>query len=241
MTSPNLSIPQGNSAASAAPNPAARPPESSGLFSLLPQNLQAQAGQRITADQQTRLADETGNLVFGNPEGSQVVYAVVDYNCGHCRSELTDLLTLTDRDDDVKVVLKNFPILGNSSEDAALGAAAIAEGPPLTPEQTRQFIQNIAGSEVRLDQTGMMELYGQAAGSVRQGQLDKQYPEAIRSEKFSPSIESNYNLAHELGINGTPAIIYNSEILEDRSSLPARIEQSRQSQIQKNLELDIPS
>jgi protein-disulfide isomerase len=214
-------------------------------FSLSPVS-EAQPAQKITPDQEARLANETGNLAFGDPNSSQVVYAVMDYNCVHCRNELNDLLSLTAENPDTRVVLKNFPILGSASEDlegrtpsqdAALAAATIAEGPELAPDQTLQFLQSIASSEVRLDQNEMMNLYEQAAGSETRRELDKRLPVQNRAEKMMPFVEANHALARELGINGTPAIIFNGEVLEDRSTLRNRINDAQQRTIQNNLEV----
>ena len=47
----------------------------------------------------------------GNPKGSLTVVEFFDYNCGYCKKALSDTRAILDKDKDVKIILKEFPIL----------------------------------------------------------------------------------------------------------------------------------
>jgi protein-disulfide isomerase len=221
---------------------------STGMAFALPQQTGTPApiaARPITQDQKTQLADETGNLVFGNPQGSQVAYVMTDFNCGYCRGEIGELLQMTAENQDLKVVIKNFPFLTRPSEiydgrtasqDAALGAAAIAAGPQLTPEQSRAFLQSVADAKGRLDQGRLFLLYAQAAGSDNHSALLQQFPAKTRAETLMPAIEANKTLGDAMGINSTPTVIIDGKILEDRSQLQRYLDEKNQETLDRNVQ-----
>ncbi len=55
------------------------------------------------------------DLIAGNPDGSVTVVEFFDYNCGYCKRALPDVLKLVDEDKDLRIVMKEFPILGPGS------------------------------------------------------------------------------------------------------------------------------
>ena len=75
------------------------------------------------------LQDDAGDPVLGNPDGSFVVYEFSDYNCGYCKRVFEPLMELIGEDGDIRLVVKEFPILSQSSMLAAqAGIAAQAQG-----------------------------------------------------------------------------------------------------------------
>ena len=60
----------------------------------------------------------------GNPDGDVTVVEFFDYNCGYCRRALTDVVKLINEDGKVRLVLKELPIFGGDSEEAAKIALA---------------------------------------------------------------------------------------------------------------------
>lgn len=93
---------------------------------LLPQGAVAQAPPDLAALE--RAAAARGGIL-GNPNGSTVLFEFFDYNCGYCRGAYPFLIQLTRDYPDLKIVLVEYPILGNDSREAArqalqLGAPA---------------------------------------------------------------------------------------------------------------------
>ena len=65
-----------------------------------------------------------GDPVLGNPDGSLVIYEFSDYNCGYCKRVFGPIQEVLAEDDDIRFVIKEFPILAQSSLFAAQAAIA---------------------------------------------------------------------------------------------------------------------
>jgi protein-disulfide isomerase len=88
------------------------------LETTLRREEQAQSRSAI-ASMQNAIYNAPGQVVLGNPEGDVTLVEFFDYNCGYCRNALPDLAALLAEDPNLRVVLKEFPILSNESIDAA--------------------------------------------------------------------------------------------------------------------------
>src|ERR1700674_3477243 len=64
-------------------------------------------------------------VTLGNPQGDVTLVEFFDYNCGYCKRALTDMLDLMKNDPKLRVVLKEFPVLGQGSIEAAQVAVAV--------------------------------------------------------------------------------------------------------------------
>src|SRR2546421_3735089 len=64
-------------------------------------------------------------VVLGNPQGDVTFVEFFDYNCGYCKRALNDMVELMGKDPKLKVVLKEFPVLGPGSVEAAQVAVAV--------------------------------------------------------------------------------------------------------------------
>src|ERR1700739_2226241 len=70
------------------------------------------------------LFNSAHQVTLGNPQGDVTMVEFFDYNCGYCKRALNDMLTLLKTDPKLKVVLKEFPVLGPGSKEAAEVAVA---------------------------------------------------------------------------------------------------------------------
>ena len=73
----------------------------------------------------TALFSSVDQVTLGNPKGNVTFVEFFDYNCGYCKRAMTDMLTLLKDDPNLKVVLKEFPVLGPGSVEAAHVAVAV--------------------------------------------------------------------------------------------------------------------
>src|ERR1700724_1395953 len=64
-------------------------------------------------------------VVLGNKDGDVNFVEFFDYNCGYCKRAMADMLDLMKTDPKLKVVLKEFPVLGAGWEGAAKVAVAV--------------------------------------------------------------------------------------------------------------------
>ena len=58
---------------------------------------------------------DAGDPILGNPEGSFTIYEFTDYNCGYCKRVFQPLQELIASDEDIRLVVKEFPILSQTS------------------------------------------------------------------------------------------------------------------------------
>ena len=97
----------------------------------------AQAGGAI-ASMRDKIFNDPEQVVLGNPDGDVTLVEFFDYNCGYCRNALPDLATLLAEDPNLRVVLKEFPILSNESIRNCRGMAQVRTSPisPVSPHST---------------------------------------------------------------------------------------------------------
>jgi protein-disulfide isomerase len=81
------------------------------------------AKQAVRDNQQALLSDPT-SPVEGNAQGSVAIVEFFDYRCVHCRSVAATLDRLVSSNASVRVIYKNFPVLGEPSVLAARAAVA---------------------------------------------------------------------------------------------------------------------
>lgn len=165
----------------------------------------AQAEQGITehAADIFRSADDP---VIGNPMGSVVMVEFFDYNCGYCKRSLGDVLRLIETDKDLKVVLKEFPILSEGSRYAARAALASR-----TQGKYLDFHLALLSHKGGVEEAQVDEIARSVGIDVARMKTD------MSSAEVERVLDRNEQLAQALGINGTPAFII------DRTLVPGSV------------------
>jgi protein-disulfide isomerase len=139
--------------------------------------------------------------VGGNPEGDVTLVEFFDYRCGYCRRVVGSLRALVDQDEDLRVVFKEFPILGEDSVRAARAALAAERQGLYMP----LHFALMATDDLSMD--GIM----QAAAGV--GLDTGQLAQDMESPEVQAEIAATYELARALGIEGTPAFVIDDELI----------------------------
>jgi protein-disulfide isomerase len=139
--------------------------------------------------------------VGGNPEGDITLVEFFDYRCGYCRRVVDSVRALAEGDENLRIVFKEFPILGEDSVRAARAALAAERQGLYMPFH---FALMAADD---LSMTGIMA----AAGDV--GLDTAQLAEDMESPEIQAEIDATYALARELGIEGTPAFVVDDELV----------------------------
>lgn len=168
--------------------------------------------ERETAERQrqamTILRDDAGDPFLGNPDATMVVYEFSDYNCGYCKRVFQPLQDLIASDDDIKVVVKEFPILSQSSVLAAqAGIAAQAQG--VFPDFHRAMMT--ARGAISLD--SILEAARSAGADLDRLQAD------MNSPAVAAIIERTRMAATQLEISGTPGLVIGSQVIPGAISL----------------------
>ena len=144
------------------------------------------------------------NVVLGNPKGDVTLVEMFDYNCSYCRGALPDLASLMADDPNLKVILKQFPILTSGSIDAAKVAVLVSEDPKINYWDFHQKLFAARG-EVGADQA--LQVAEQVGGNRDELMLD------MNGKQPADAIQDSYTLAKELGVNGTPTYILGDEMI----------------------------
>ncbi len=139
--------------------------------------------------------------VMGNPKGKVVLVEFTDFACGYCRQSVADVDALISENPDLKVVIRELPIIAPTSADAARWGLAAAEQGKY-PEFHRAMFA--AG---RTD-AASIEMAARAAGL----DLDRART-FIKDPSVQAELASNLELARQLGIDGTPSWIAGGELL----------------------------
>lgn len=157
------------------------------------------------------LFDDPNSWVTGNPEGDVTLVEFIDYNCGFCKRAYPEIAEVMATDGNVRLVVKELPILGPSSELAARMTIAVlqSEGPEAYG-RLHDALMTLRG-----------ELNAATLQRVAQDQgLDMAaLTDRMNSPEVAAVIQENRDLAARLRLNGTPSYAMEDRII--RGMLPA--------------------
>lgn len=139
-----------------------------------------------------QLFHEPGAITVGNPNGDVTIVEFFDYHCTYCRKVVGDLTSLVKQDGNIKLILKDFPILSKESEIAARAAIA-SQG------QGKYWDFHLA--LMAAEDLSEESIYVIAKGvglNVAQLKADMAKPEV------NDAIVRTHALARDLGIEATP-------------------------------------
>lgn len=188
---------------------------------------QAAAQEEILLDQyRAAIFEDDHSWIGGNPDGDVTIVEFLDYRCGFCKRAYPEVKALLEGDGNIRIIVKEFPILGPESELASRYAIA-----------AKKIEGDAAYSAVH---DALMEWQG----PVNAGALGRiaatagiEDHEAILaemdSEETTAIIAENRMLAQALNINGTPSFIMGESLvrgyveLEDMQSIVAGIRETR--------------
>ena len=140
--------------------------------------------------------------VGGNEDGDVTVVEFFDYRCGYCKQFYTALEEVIDKDDDVRIVFKELPVLGPTSELAARAAIAASRQNLYMP-----FHIKLMGLKGNLDEKKIFSIATEVGLDLARLKKDMD----LRS--VQGILDDTKDLAQNLSITGTPAIIIGSNII----------------------------
>ena len=152
----------------------------------------------------TEIYQSADNVVLGNPKGDVTLVEMFDYNCTYCRGALPDLATLMAEDPNLKVILKQFPILSDGSVDAARIAVLVGKDPKIN---YWDFHQKMFAERGEVGASQALEVAAQLGGNSAELMLD------MNGKVATSAIQAEYKLAKALNIGGTPSYILGDEII----------------------------
>jgi protein-disulfide isomerase len=167
----------------------------------------AEAAKHKAAVQQhsAALFDSPRHVVVGNPKGDVTFVEFFDYNCGYCKRAMDDMFALMKADPNLKVVLKEFPVLGEGSRDAAKVGVAVRMQDK-TGKKYLEFHQKLMGGRGAIDKARAVAAAREVGMDVARIERD------INSDEVRLSLEESFKLAEALGLNGTPSYVIGGEV-----------------------------
>ena len=168
--------------------------------------LQAEERSQATsaiASMREAIFNDPDQVVLGNPEGDVTLVEFFDYNCGYCRAALPDMATLLAEDPNLRVVLKEFPILSNESIDAARVAVLVGD----SDVDYWTFHEALFTSRSQVDKQVALAAAADLGLSPVSLELD------MGTDAVSQTIQTSYEIARALNITGTPTYIIGNEII----------------------------
>ena len=145
-------------------------------------------------------------VTLGNPSGDVTMVEFFDYNCGYCKGALPAMLTLLKDDPRLKIVLKEWPILGPGSVEAARVAIAV-------------HMQDSGGQKYLTFHSKLLGDPGPAnrekalAAAEATGIDMTRLQRDMTSDEVGATIDENVDLARAVGINGTPGYVIGDTVV----------------------------
>lgn len=177
---------------------------------------QAAAAERdaaILAAVQDQLLNDGFSYVDGNPEGDVTIVEFVDYRCGYCRRAHPEVQELLSSDGNIRLIVKEFPILGEAS--AVSSRFAIAT-------------QIVAGDDAyKAVHEALIALEGQPTETVLSRLATTLGLDAddilveMQSDEVTRRIGETRALAQTLQINGTPSFVFGDQMIRGYVPLDA--------------------
>ncbi len=163
--------------------------------------LQANGAAKQIAAQRDRIETPFAGAVLGNPQGAITLVQFTDYACGYCRQSVSDIAALVAAHPDLRVVVRELPILSRESEQAArMALSAAGQG------HYAAFHEAMFGGE--------KPAQASIAAAAQKAGIDARAAGPVAaSTAVTNELAGNVALAKELGITGTPAWVIGDRLL----------------------------
>ena len=170
--------------------------------------------QAAVKENAKEIFDSTRQVVLGNPKGDVTMVEFFDYNCGYCKHAMSDMLTLLKTDPKLRVVLKEFPVLGPGSVDAAKVAAAVRMQDK-SGKKYLEFHQKLLGGRGQADKAHALAVAKEVGLDVSRIEKD------MDSDEVKATLTESFKLAEALGLNGTPSYVVGKDMVVGAVGLDA--------------------
>jgi protein-disulfide isomerase len=176
------------------------------MIEELQQLAQAEKIKRAINEHKEVLLNSPRQVTLGNPQGDVTMVEFFDYNCGYCKRALDDMTTLLKNDPKLRIVLKEMPVLGQGSLEAAQVAAALTMQDK-TGKRYLDFHQKLLGNRGQADKARALAVAKEVGADMPRLEKD------MASAEIKLAIEESLRLAEAFGIQGTPSYVVGNEVL----------------------------
>lgn len=163
---------------------------------------QAKQRQAQLAPVREQLQTPFPGAVLGNPQGKLTLVEFSDYACTYCRQSVADVQRLIAGNPDLRVVIREYPILRPESVDAArMGLAAAQQGKFAAFHEAMYALG--PPSSATIEQAARQAGVDLAAAN-----------KAIAGGVYDSFLKANLALAARIGIDGTPGWVIGDRIID---------------------------
>lgn len=174
------------------------------------QAAQAQADISLVTDNADEIFNDGYSFVGGNPDGDITLVEFLDYRCGYCKRAHDEVAKLLESDGNIRLIVKEFPILGEQSLLASRFAVAAKQvAGPEAYKALNDALMVMNGDINMRSLRRMASTFGLDADAI-EGRMD--------SPEVTEEIRRTRDLAQRLQISGTPTFVLQDELL--RGYLP---------------------
>lgn len=166
---------------------------------------QAAADDELVAANAEALFDDGYSYVGGNPDGDVTIVEFADYRCGYCRRAFPEVEELVESDGNIRIILKEFPILGEASMTSSRFALAVMmEAGDDAYKQAHDALMTLEGEPSEPVLRRLAETLELDADAVIARMSD---------EEITRRIQETRTLAQQMQINGTPSFVFGDQML----------------------------
>ncbi|WP_417249085.1 DsbA family protein [Celeribacter sp.] len=186
------------------------------VYNQRQQAAQAQGEQQLIAAHADDIFHAEHDLVMGNPEGSLTFVEFLDYNCGYCKKAHPEVQSLLDTDGDIRLIVKEYPILGEGSVLAARFALAT---------------KFVAGTEAY---AAIHDMLMESRSAISEASLARMASDldldadainaAMDSDEVNAVLAENQRIGAILQVTGTPSFIMGDQMVRGYVPIDAMLE-----------------
>lgn len=177
------------------------------------------AATKALRDQKAALQNDPNAPVMGNPDGDITIVEFFDYNCGYCRRVFPAVQELIGEDKNIRVVLREWPILGEESVFAA--RASLASRKQGKYEEFHAALMEFQG---RASEAVVLRVADDLGMDIDQLRAD------MEGAEIDAHFQASSQLTQALGLNGTPAFVFEDQLVPgaiELEQMQALVEQLR--------------
>ncbi|PLW77432.1 DsbA family protein [Cohaesibacter celericrescens] len=168
------------------------------------QNERSERAKEALLANKDALFNAKEDVVLGNPDGDVTLVEFLDYNCGYCKQAFGNMLELLDSDKNLRFIVKEWPVLGPQSMEAALVAVAITKEAPEKYLDFHKAMMTLRGTASKESALRVAEKIG-----ISRAKLEALYEDRT----LVKTIEENYKMADALQLTGTPGYVLADEVI----------------------------
>jgi protein-disulfide isomerase len=157
---------------------------------------QAEQSASLLSSRRDALEQDPNAPLLGNIEGDVTIVEFFDYNCPYCKKVKPEIQALLANDPNVRLVYREWPILGEGSVFAARAALASRN-----QGKYEEFHWAMMGLQGRAQEESVLKVAADIGLDVDQLRADMDAPE------IDEHIQTSLELTAALGFSGTPSFV----------------------------------